>query len=83
MTTIERLNKDPRVYEAWSEKSSGDGYWVTLKTGFADMGFDPWEPTHTIHEWTIKDILIRMRDVKPCQCRDCKILKDIATGIRT
>lgn len=63
---------DARVEKAWSELSSDDGYWVMLKTGFADPGDDPWQPTHTIHEWDIKSILRRMHDVQPCQCKDCK-----------
>lgn len=70
--TIHRLNCDPRVMEAWSETGTDDGYWVMLKPGFADTGFDPCQPTHTIHEWTIKAILFRMKDVKECNCKECQ-----------
>lgn len=73
--TIEKLKLDKRVADAWDEHFSRDGYWVTLKPGFADMGFDPCQPTHTIHEWTVKRILHRMRDVKPCSCNECRYSK--------
>lgn len=71
MKTIERLKSDKRVKSAWSETDSGDGYWVMLKAGFADLAFDPHYPTHTIHEWTIKDLLSRMKQVEPCRCKEC------------
>ena len=69
--TIAKLNLDPRVSKAWSEVGTGDGYWVMLKDGFADLVDDPWTPTHTIHEWTIKDLLLRMRAVSQCKCKEC------------
>lgn len=72
MKTLERLKADPRVDQAWSEAGTGDGYWIILKPGFADLSDDPCQPTHTIHEWRIADILRRMRDVKPCACKECK-----------
>lgn len=71
MKTLLKLKGDPRVKDAWSEQDSGDGYWVDLKVGFADMAFDPWQPSHTIHEPTIKRLLGRMRGVRPCNCKDC------------
>lgn len=71
MKTLERIQQDPRVLEAWSELGTDDGYWVMLKAGFADKGFDPWQPAHTIHEWTIRKVLERMRDVEPCSCKEC------------
>lgn len=64
MTTLDRLNLNARVKEAWDEGE--DGYWVALKRGFADIGFDPGQPTHTIHEWTVKAVPRRMRNVRPC-----------------
>lgn len=75
-TTIQRLNKRADVKEAWSEGGKEeDGYWVTLAPGFADLSFDPWQPTHTIHEWTVARVLSRMKDVRPCDCEECKYLK--------
>jgi hypothetical protein len=75
LKTLDKLNADPRVEDAWSEAGTGDGYWVMLKTGFADLLHDPCQPTHTIHEWTIKRLLERMRDVRPCTCKDCVAYK--------
>lgn len=72
MTVMETLRRDPRVKEVWSEKATDDGYWVGLKKGFADMAFDPHTPFHTIHEWTWEKIRSRMRDVKPCNCSECR-----------
>lgn len=77
---FKRLALDLRVANISDETGlgsgpQGDGYWVYLKTGFADLADDPCQPTHTIHEWTVRAVLRRMRDVKPCSCRECAILK--------
>lgn len=71
MKLIEQIRKDPRVESVWDESGTGDGYWVNLKPGFADLSDDPWQPTHTIHEWKWSDIRRRMRDVEPCKCKEC------------
>ena len=65
--TLENLKLDPRVTDAWDE--GDDGYWVSLKPGFYsaldDFGI------HSVHEWNTKDLLAKMRGVKPCTCKDC------------
>ena len=72
MKIKERLQNDPRVVSVWDESGDNDdGYWVNLKPGFADLSDDPWQPTHTIHEWSWTDIQRRITDVKPCKCKDC------------
>jgi hypothetical protein len=71
MTIKDQISKDPRVASVWDESGTDDGYWVNLKSGFADLSNDPHQPTHTIHEWNWSDIQRRMRDVKPCVCKEC------------
>jgi len=63
-------NNSPFVQSFWDEGEE-DGFWVNLKNGFADMKFDPCQPTHTIHEWEIKEVKRRMKDVRPCKCKEC------------
>jgi hypothetical protein len=66
MKTLDRLKADPRVSDVSDERQFGDGYFICLKPEFADVKFDPWQPTRTIHEYTVRDLLRRMRDVRPC-----------------
>ena len=75
MKTLERLKSDPRVESVWDESGTDDGYWVNLRPGFADLAHDPMYPTHTIHEWTIKRVKDRMRDVRECNCKECSAVK--------
>lgn len=49
----------------WSERASGDGYWILLKDGFHC------EDVHAIHEDTKAAAYARIRDVRPCTCVDC------------
>lgn len=73
-TSWKAVKSDPRVKEAWSEQDSDDGFWVTLKPGFADMAFDPHNPRHTIHEFTIREILSAIKEVRECKCESCTYL---------
>lgn len=63
MKAIETLPKKHRVKikEYWSEAANGDGYWVVLKDEYIDTDFDPFNPTHTIHEWRMAPLLSRIR----------------------
>jgi hypothetical protein len=67
-----QVKSRPSCQRCLSETGTDDGYWVMLKNGYADLMFDPCQPTHTIHEWSLRVVLQRMRDVKPCSCKDCK-----------
>lgn len=79
MKTLDRIKSDPRVDSAWSETGTGDGYWVNLKQGWADLTDDPWQPTHTIHEWSLSILQSRMKQVKPCTCKDCSKVRTEST----
>mgnify|MGYP001618742179 CR=1 FL=1 len=69
--TLAQLKTDPRIDSVWDETGSDDGYWVNLKIGYADLKFDPGQPTHTIHEWDLKSIRARLKYVGRCKCKDC------------
>lgn len=70
MKTLERLKKDPRVSDAWSEGGSQeDGYWVSLKSGWRDS----FTETHCVHEWNMKDLLNAFRHIEKCECEECKL----------
>jgi hypothetical protein len=77
LKSLLKLKDDPRVKEIWDESNTGDGYWVNLKDGFADMEYDPFYPNHVIHEWTAAKVLSRMKDVKPCVCEECGPKKSV------
>jgi|10_taG_2_1085330.scaffolds.fasta_scaffold21572_8 hypothetical protein len=58
------LLKDPRVVSMWKEDvdEMGDGkhwYWLELAAGYVHE----LDSTHVLHEPTIKDLSMRMRDV--------------------
>lgn len=74
--SLEKLKADHRVEKVFMEDNDdGAGhpndYWVWLKTGWADLDFDRFEPSHSIHEWTAREVLQRMKSVRPCSCADC------------
>lgn len=71
MKTLERIKLDPRVRDAWSEGGSNeDGYWISLKPGWRSVTTE----THSVHEWTMKDLLRDFRDIVPCSCEECRSL---------
>lgn len=51
------------VSEEWGDS---DGHWILLSPGYQI------DDTHAIHEATRAEALARLRDVKECQCHDCK-----------
>ena len=69
MKSFDKIKSDPRVHSF--DDDGDDGFWLIFKTGWADHGFDPGAPIHGIHERTIRDVLRRMKDVRPCACPDC------------
>lgn len=66
MSFLEQVKKDHRVSDAWNEGE--DGYWVLLKNGYCD----PLTECHAVHEWTIKDLKVAFKSIKPCTCVDCR-----------
>jgi hypothetical protein len=67
MKLIEKLKRDPRVQDAWSEVDSDDGYWITLKSGWRSITTE----CHCVHEWSIRDLLRDFKDIEPCRCDAC------------
>lgn len=66
MKTLERLKKDPRVSDVWSE--GDEGYWILLSRGWMCKDTD----CHAVHEHTIKSLLRSFKSVQKCECKDCK-----------
>ena len=57
------------VDQEWSEAASGDGYWISLKSGFCWDG-DPCGAVHCIHEDTKAKAWAE--PLRRCNCVDCK-----------
>lgn len=49
LKTLDKLAKDPRIDEIWSEGS--DGYWGGLREGYN------WNGCSCIHEWSVRDLM--------------------------
>jgi hypothetical protein len=64
--TLDVVNNDPRVKEAFSEGE--DGIWIWLVPGFTA---DP-RGAHDVHEWNVRDAVRAYRCVVPCDCDACK-----------
>lgn len=62
---LKQIMRDPRVKLAWDEGE--DGLWFSLKPGFR-LRIDG---THFAHEFTIKDLCAKLRNIEPCNCEDC------------
>ncbi|HYG24475.1 MAG TPA: hypothetical protein VEH04_16980 [Verrucomicrobiae bacterium] len=58
-----------KVLEVGNEKSSGDGYWVILKSGWRTCD----DVVHAVHEDTAMGAARMLRAVVRCECRDCKL----------
>jgi len=64
---IEKLLSDPRVVDVSDERSSGDGFWCYLGSGFCV------EPgLHCIHEDSPTQCAKILRSVTACDCVDCR-----------
>jgi hypothetical protein len=48
--SLDRLARDPRVVEIWSEESFGDGLWISLANGWNCDG------ASVVHEQTVRDL---------------------------
>lgn len=67
--TVQKLvlaNTD-KIEECSNEIGSDDGYWLYLKSGWSFEG-----ETHSVHEWSVKDLLSAFKNVEPCACGDCQ-----------
>jgi len=61
--TLKDIQNDPRV-ERVNYEGEEDGYWVYLKDEYFDYDFDSFNPTHQIHEWSIKKLCQRFKGVR-------------------
>lgn len=66
---IERVVKlyAGKVASYSDESACGDGYWLYLKPGWSR-----WGEVHSVHEWTIKDLIAAILEVERCECLECK-----------
>jgi hypothetical protein len=66
--TLAKLQaKHPDKIAGWYKDS--DGYWINLRKGWQ------WEECHAVHEWNVRDALASFRDVKPCDCGNCRAVQ--------
>lgn len=68
--TLARIKKDARIEDAFVD---GDGFWLYIKTGFADMHEDRLDQLHTIREDTATALAKHLRYIEPCTCDGCHI----------
>lgn len=66
LAALHNLKKNPKVSSISDERDTGDGIWVYLKPGWhcALSG------THTVHEWTVRDLVESFDTVAPCGSPD-------------
>lgn len=70
--TIKSFQKYARLIDEVDDTRKGlepNGIWVYLKPGYQN-GFDP--GCHQIHEDTVRECVISLSAVEPCDCDDCK-----------
>jgi hypothetical protein len=54
------------ISEEWSEESSGDGYWISLRPGWSLSD----DAVHCIHEYTKTEA--HRRFIRRCDCKSCR-----------
>jgi hypothetical protein len=77
--TIADLRADPRVLRVYRDS---DGLWVDLRDGWKNSYDEPKGALHGIHEDTLKEALVRMPHVVPCDCEWCAKAADSASPIQ-
>lgn len=71
-----RISPPKKYRERIQEEYWDDGtYWIALKPGFKD-GSDPLGAVHGIHEDTPAEAYKALRDSIPCDCKECKTLRE-------
>ena len=58
---IDKLKSDKRVEAVEHDE---DGWWIYLKDHYVDQTTDPLQPTHTIHEDTLKEAMEALSTVE-------------------
>jgi hypothetical protein len=53
------------------EYRDSDGYWIELAPGWKT------DDCHTIHEDTRRSALAKLRLVRPCDCAQCKQMRQV------
>ena len=66
-TILAAIAKTDKVIadEFWRDS---DGYWLPLARGFMCALSD----CHTIHELTVKEVLVAIKNIQPCDCAICQ-----------
>jgi hypothetical protein len=57
-----------KIEDFENQRAIQNGYWVHLRTGF----INPTSETHIIHETTLAECIVQLREVEPCSCADCQ-----------
>ena len=72
--TLKECREHSYTDELWVEHdeldpcgNNGKSYWLALNPGL----FCESTETHTIHEWSVKDLCDAIATVVPCTCEDC------------
>lgn len=65
--TITKIMNHPAVIEISDERSSGDGFWVYLRSGHCNDE----QGLHCIHEDSPTECLRRLRWIEECRCEGC------------
>lgn len=62
--------KVPKKYQHMIElidDEGTEGYWVYTNHGY----YSPDMECHTIHEYTQAEVLQKIRNIEPCNCKEC------------
>ena len=57
-SSLDRISRDPRVMEVWSEEITDDGLWISLVPGWNLDG------ASCVHEWNVKALMASFRRVR-------------------
>ena len=73
MSVIDKIKNHKAVHSISDERNSDSGIWVYLKDGYHTGIYDNYyDRLHQIHEDTWTECFKALRDVKPCDCPDCR-----------
>lgn len=74
-TLIKPLQKIADKIDMISNESGGrysDGYWIYPIKGYT---FDVCD-CHVAHEYTVKDLILKIKNLEICKCKDCITYED-------
>lgn len=76
MKSLQKLvtKHQDKIADAYKDS---DGYWINLKPGWRREEFDY---SHSVHEWSICELVSAFRNVHPCDCENCQLNLIVETG---